>query len=194
MQPATAVAASDIEPDPSDFDLALAARANPLAFGHLYRRHRAAVFRFLRARSASDDDAAELTAVSFERAFLAMPSYRPIGQAGPLPWLLRIARNAAIDDSRRRRRTTPLGDADLAPRSGDVTDPEAALLEAEALEQIRALVRALPEPQRDAVVLRYANRLPARQIAAVIGKSPAATEKLLARALIVLKEAYRVEA
>ena len=63
-------------------------------------RHRLAVFRYLRTRTRSEDDAVELTAVAFERAITAMPRYRPTG-GGILAWLLRIARNAAIDAGRR---------------------------------------------------------------------------------------------
>jgi DNA-directed RNA polymerase specialized sigma24 family protein len=83
-----------------DEELALAARSDPAAFGLLYDRHRLAVFRYLRTRTNSEDDAAELTAVVFARALMAMPRYRPAG-GGFLAWLLRIARNAAIDAGRR---------------------------------------------------------------------------------------------
>jgi DNA-directed RNA polymerase specialized sigma24 family protein len=83
-----------------DEELALAARSDPAAFGLLYDRHRLAVFRYLRTRTNSEDDAAELTAVVFARALMAMPRYRPAA-GGFLAWLLRIARNAAIDAGRR---------------------------------------------------------------------------------------------
>ena len=51
----------------------------------------------------------------------------------------------------------------------------------------------MPEPQRDALALRYSVGLTARQIGAVIGKSEEATQKLITRALSELKEAYRYE-
>src|SRR6266542_5646902 len=86
----------DVPAGERDEELALAARSDPAAFGLLYARHRLAVFRYLRTRTSSADDAAELTAVAFERALTAMPRYRPTG-GGILAWLLRIARNAAID-------------------------------------------------------------------------------------------------
>jgi hypothetical protein len=46
--------------DAHDEELALAARADPAAFGLLYQRHRMAVFLYLRSRTTSADDAAEL--------------------------------------------------------------------------------------------------------------------------------------
>lgn len=107
-----------------DDDLALAARSDPAAFGLLYDRHRLAVYRYLRTRTASADDAAELTAVVFERALAAMSRYRPSG-GGILAWLLRIARNAAIDASRRGS-SVPLV-TDFADERPLVTPEDAAL-------------------------------------------------------------------
>lgn len=172
-----------------DEELALAATTDPAAFGILYRRHRLSVFRYLRARTASDDDAAELTAVVFERALVAMPRYRPIG-GGILAWLLRIARNAAIDAGRRTS-VVPLV-ADLADRRPGMT-PEEAVLATEARAALIAAVSALPEPQREAIVLRYTAGLTAREIGDVLGKSDVATQKLLSRALATIRKSYRVD-
>ena len=47
------------------------ARHDPRAFEALYLRHRTSVYRYLRARVGNDDDAADLTATTFERAFAA---------------------------------------------------------------------------------------------------------------------------
>jgi RNA polymerase sigma-70 factor, ECF subfamily len=172
-----------------DDALALAARSDPAAFGLLYDRHRLAVYRYLRTRTASADDAAELTAVVFERAMAAIARYRPSG-GGILAWLLRIARNAAIDASRRAS-SIPLV-TDLADERLSVT-PEDAALANERRALLLATVNRLPEIQREAIVLRYAARLTARQIGAVIGKSDQATQKLLSRALAAIREDYRVD-
>jgi RNA polymerase sigma-70 factor, ECF subfamily len=172
-----------------DEELALAARSDVAAFGILYARHRLSVFRYLRARTPTDDDAAELTAVAFERALAAISSYRPIG-GGVLAWLLRIARNAAIDAGRRRS---------VAPLAFDIPDdrravrPEEIVLASEARTTLIAAFSALPEIQRDAIVLRYAARLTAREIGDVLGKSEAASQKLLSRALARIRESYRVD-
>ena len=157
-------------------------------FETLYLRHRTAVYRYARARSASDDDAADLTALTFERAFIAYGRYREAG-GGALAWLFRIARNAAIDEARHRRLASerePL----FAQASAD--DPPDELARSETADEVRALLELLPEPAREAVVLRFASGLTAREIAAVIGKSLAATEKLLSRAIATLKEAHDV--
>ena len=53
------------------------------------------------------------------------------------------------------------------------------------------MVQDLPDIQRDAILLRFASGLSAREIAATLGRSEAATQKLLQRALARLKESYR---
>jgi RNA polymerase sigma-70 factor, ECF subfamily len=170
-----------------DDELALAARTDPAAFGVLYERHRLALFRYLRTRTRSEDEAAELTAVAFERAFAAMPRYRPAG-GGVLAWLLRIARNAAIDAGRRTQ-AVPF-DTDLADAIG-APSPEAAMVERERLAILAAAVDQLPDVQRDALALRYAAGLTAREIGAALGKTEHATQKLISRALATLREDFR---
>ena len=171
----------------SDDMVAEATRADPSAFHVLYERHWRPVYRYLRARTIDDDDAADLAAVTFERALAGIRSYRP-GSNGFRAWLMRIARNAAIDGSRRRRPTERI---DMIESVSSDAGPEARTVDAERSRELRALVAALPDVQRDAVVLRYSAGLTAREIGVVIGKSEAATQKLMTRALSSLKESYR---
>jgi RNA polymerase sigma-70 factor (ECF subfamily) len=172
-------------PDPVAEAIAVRARHDRAAFAELYVAHRERVFRFLRARCASDDDALELTARTFERALEAMPRYSTRG-GGVSAWLLRIARNAAVDHERRRRRLLFVSDPPEGPAS-DPT-PEEAAIGAEERRLLRALISELPPVQRDALALRFGAGMTAREIALVIGKSEEATQKLLARAIGRLKE------
>jgi len=179
----------DVPAGERDEELALAARSDPAAFGLLYARHRLAVFRYLRTRTSSADDAAELTAVAFERALTAMPRYRPTG-GGILAWLLRIARNAAIDAGRRASAVPLIADV---PDERQAIAPEETVLASEARTTLAAAVNRLPEIQREAIVLRYAAGLSAREIGDVLGKSDQATQKLLSRAIATIRESYRVD-
>jgi RNA polymerase sigma-70 factor (ECF subfamily) len=172
-----------------DERLALGARSNPTAFATLYGRHRESVFRYLRARCTNDDDALDLTAVTFERALLAIQKYRPVG-AGFSAWVLRIARNAAIDQTRLQRARPASAALEAAERQLAEDDPEATAIAADERRRLRALVRALPDPERDAIALRFSVGLTAREIGKIIGKNEEATQKLITRALADLKEAY----
>jgi RNA polymerase sigma factor (sigma-70 family) len=173
--------------DSTDDALAAAALADPNAFAQIYQLHRVAVFRFVRGIVSSDDDAAEVTAVTFERALRGLAAFRPMGR-GLRPWLFRIARNAAFDELRRRRRVIPFG-TDSGDRRPALS--EVAAGQPSDLIELRRQLELLPGLQRDALLLRYAGGLTTIEIAAVIGKSEAATQKAISRALHVLKEALR---
>lgn len=157
--------------------------ADAAAFTRAYERHRLPVYRYLRARGLGDDDALELTAVTFERAYARRRDFRP-RDGGLGAWLFRIARNASIDQHRRRRPEAEL------PEGGDPAD--AAAVGADPAEsdrrELHDAVRALPADQRDAIWLRYAAGLTAREIGRVFGKSEAAVQKQIQRALVALRE------
>ena len=172
----------------ADDELASLARSDPAAFGLLYRRHRLAVYRYLRARTGSDDSATELTAATFERAFAAIARYRPAGAGFPA-WVLRIARNAAIDAGRRKAAVPLLSD----DRAEETLDPERLVIARETSASLLAAVNRLPEVQREAIYLRFAARMTAREIGAVIGKSEPAAQKLLSRAVATIRESNDVE-
>ena len=166
-----------------DGAMARAATLDPRAFAAIYERHRTPVYRYLRSRTTSNDEAGELCAVTFERALIAIRHFRPSG-GGLLAWLLRIARNAHIDATRRSRRH-------LIHRDGaweDGTADPGPGPEDQAI--LRSLIGALSEGQRDVLQLRFSAGLTAREIAAVLGSSEEAAQKRLERALQSLKEAY----
>jgi RNA polymerase sigma-70 factor (ECF subfamily) len=83
---------------------------DPAGFEQAYERYRLPVYRYLRARVVHDEDALDLTATTFERAFAKRASFHP-RDGGLGAWLFRIARNAAIDAQRRRT----WGDVHSAP-------------------------------------------------------------------------------
>ncbi len=168
--------------------LAVRARTDREAFGVLYQRHAVAVYRYLRARGASEDRAEDLTAAAFERALRAIGGFRT-GRAGFRPWLLAIARNAWVDSHRRASREAALDEA--AALTATAASPEAAAEAAEERDLVMGLLARLPEPARDALALRYAAGLSAREIAHVIGRSEDATKKLMSRSLESLREAAR---
>ncbi len=182
MDDATSIARplsdGDVDTDHAD---ARAAARDPGAFEPIYQRHRLTVYRYARSRTTSDDEALELTSVTFERALRSIGSFRPRG-GGMAAWLIRIARNAAIDDVRRTgRRGVALN------RSNEATD---STPQDEAAE-LRLLVADLPDAQREAIELRYAAGLTAREIGSVLSISEGAAQKHLERGLRALREAYR---
>ncbi|MFN8622912.1 MAG: RNA polymerase sigma factor [Chloroflexota bacterium] len=162
----------------SDAALVAAALADPAAFDAIYERYHAQVFRFVLARGLDEDAAVDVVATTFERGLAHLRSYRADG--GGLPaWLFRIARNALIDERRRQGRLTDLGAASAyVSDHGTLRDPD-----------LQVALGRLSEEAREAIALRYAGGLTAAEIGSVLGKRPAAVQKLIERTLEHLKEA-----
>jgi RNA polymerase sigma-70 factor (ECF subfamily) len=166
-----------------------AAQSDPAAFAPLYARYHARVYRYLLARTASAEEAADLTQQSFVQALDALPRYRERG----LPfaaWLFRIARNAATSAQRQRR---PTVDWELLPeawRASSADDPEQAVLRQERLDHLRALLATLTADERELLALRFAGGLSAREIAPLVGKREGAVKRRLTRIIQRLREHY----
>jgi RNA polymerase sigma-70 factor (ECF subfamily) len=182
LAPATASPVELVErADRPDEALVEAALTDHRQFAAIYERYHLPVYRYVRAQGADEDDALERTAETFERAFTNLARYRPRG-GGLAAWLLRIARNAHIDERRRTARLVVLGDAPHAmPGTHD----------ADLAIDLRRLVAGLPQPTRDAIALRYAAGLTAREIGEVIGKRPDAVQKLIERGLDTIRGGLR---
>src|SRR5260370_20876096 len=139
------------------------AQANPLAFDTLYRRYLARVYRYLRARSESDEDAADLTQQVFLQAFHALPGYQQRG----LPfaaWLFQIARHVATDSYRRHRATLSWDALPLALEAAAVEqDPERIALQHERIAHLRMLLAKLDAGKREPLALRFAAGLSSTQ-------------------------------
>jgi RNA polymerase sigma-70 factor (ECF subfamily) len=180
----------------ADSDRAAAVVAAPedgTAFDALYERYLDRVYAYLRARAATEEDAADLTQQVFLRALAALPRRR--GQQETFAaWLFRIAHNAAEAYHRRRRQTiawhrVPEG---LHPRDED--DLAAGMVRDEAMARLDAVLRTLKPEAREILALHYAGRLTVAEVAAVAGKSEAAIKKQLTRTMHFLKERYRDDA
>ncbi len=163
-----------------------AAKRDPEAFAALYQRYHARVYRYLRVRLQSEEDAADLTQQVFLKALNALPRYQ--SRHTPFAaWLFTIARHILADRFRRRPVILPLEAA------GDLLsdhEMEAALLQRESIEQLALLLNSLTPDARDLLALRFAAGLTTPEIAAILGKRPEAVRKSLSRLLQSLKEQY----
>jgi RNA polymerase sigma-70 factor (ECF subfamily) len=162
-----------------DAALAEAAKEDPHAFGELYERYYARVYRYIFHRLANATDAEDITALVFMKALEALPSYQSRRNSFA-PWIFRITRNAVIDHYRRRRFQSSIDD--LEHHSGEF-DPAGYVLDCERSEELTALVRHLSDEQRDVVLLRFAGDLSFAEIGAVLKKNEPAVRMLLHRGL-----------
>jgi RNA polymerase sigma-70 factor (ECF subfamily) len=164
------------------------ARSDVDAFAELYRRHLPAVYRYLLGRAGDEEDAADLTQQAFAAAYASIDRYR--GRGPFLAWVLRIARNAAIDAGRRRR--PAISWESVSEYRHPVADEsvESMAVRRETLHRLRLLLAALPEAKRDLLALRFGAGLTCREIGAVLNISEAAAKKRLERTLRELEAVY----
>jgi RNA polymerase sigma-70 factor, ECF subfamily len=157
------------------------------AFNDLYQTHAGAVWNYMRYR-LGPDDAEDLTADVFTRAWVARSTYRSDrGSAGA--WLWAIARNATTDALRRRSRQPdpiPAEDDDRAWNADD--EPAGADIGA----TLTALI-LLNDTDRDLVALRFGAGHTNRDIAILTGLSEANVAQRLHRALGVLRRSLAAE-
>ena len=154
-------------------------------FEALYRRTLPRVYAYtaslLRDRSAAE----EVTAQVYERAYRKRRSYRP--RRGTVDaWLFGIARNAALDELRRRRRRA---DLEADPEDPGSTTPDDDVERALRRHTVRAALRTLEPRERELVALKFAGGLQNVEIARVLGVSESNAGTRLHRVLLKLREA-----
>lgn len=173
-----------VNPPPDlDHALELARSGDARGFDTLYRSLGGAVSGYLRARGVSDADG--LANDVFVRAFRKVAGFEG-GAEQFRSWLFRIARNAAIDDARRRKRRVSETSLDAAPESigGDV---ERDVISRLAQERVRARLERLSPDQRDVLLLRIVADLSVEETAAALGKGYEAVKALQRRGLAALR-------
>jgi RNA polymerase sigma-70 factor (ECF subfamily) len=110
------------------------------------------------------------------------------------PWLMAILRNVCRAEYARRT-TADVADSDVADSAVPLWQepqqtPELQILGRKDGEAIRVLLTALPEQFREVLVLREVNDLPYRDIANVIGAPVGTVMSRLARARMMLRDAW----
>src|SRR3954453_2534555 len=165
-------------PDSLDADdvrlMALVSGGDMHAFEQLVERHQALVAGTIGHMLGNNSDVEDLAQQVFIRVWKNAGRY--VARAKFTTWLLTITRNLVFNELRRRRRhnAVPLqvdDEGEERPIADEQThEPDAALLERELDEAIRAAIAALPESQRMAVVLRRYEQLSYDEIAEVLGQ------------------------
>jgi len=144
-------------------------------------------------------DAEDAVQECYLRALRHFDSYR-----GPAmkPWLLAILKNVCkAEFARRSAAPAPVDGDEDEPTTAEQppmwqepqSSPEAELLRRWDGETIRRLVAALPQPFREAIVLREINNLSYREIAEVAGVPVGTVMSRLGRARTMLRAAWNAE-
>jgi RNA polymerase sigma-70 factor (ECF subfamily) len=155
------------------------------AFEALMVRHERAIYRLAFAYTRQHHDALDLSQEIFLTVHEKLGTFR--GSGTFRSWLLRLAHRRCLNwwrDSRRQRATEA-----LTPDSLPAVPPtqEAELLAGERSAALRAALARLGARQQLALALRYYERLPVPEIAAVLGCSQDVTRNILYRGLEKLR-------
>jgi RNA polymerase sigma-70 factor (ECF subfamily) len=166
-------------------DAAQAPADADLAFEALYRSSRDDVYAYVVSLLRDRVAAEEVTATAFERAYRKRSRFdRERGE--PRAWLFGIARNAALDELRRRSRHSELA-AEPEDVAGATVEESAAASERRLA--VSAALAALEPRERELIALKFFAGLGNAEIAAVVGISESNAGTKLHRAVIKLREA-----
>lgn len=160
--------------------IARAVEGDSDAFGELYDRNVARVYRYIYYMTRSPAEAEDLTAQTFLRAWQAISRYE---MRGPpfIYWLLRIAYNVTLNDRRRQHRHESIRRIEHLEDTSPT--PERVLEQRDNGTRVRQALLCLPPAQRQVLVLRFIESLPYSEIADIMGKSMGAIRVLQHRAL-----------
>jgi RNA polymerase sigma-70 factor (ECF subfamily) len=181
----------DTMADEADDDDGKARRFRDAALPHLDDVYTLA--RYLMRNTADAEDAVQ---ECYLRALRHFDSYR-----GPTmkPWLLAILRNVCNAEFARRGRQETSADcseeepAESLPLWQEAqATPESTMLRQQDGDTIHRLIAALPQPFREAIVLREVNDLSYQEIADVAGVPVGTVMSRLARARTMLRSAWNV--
>jgi RNA polymerase sigma-70 factor (ECF subfamily) len=136
------------------------------------------VFGYVLAIVHDEHDAEDITSEVFARLPRALTHYRASGTPF-VAWLLRVARNAALDHLRAQR-SVPLAEVPAHHHE--------ELHAHERLDDLRAALEALPTDQRQVMVLRLIAGLTPTEVAERLGRSVDAVHALQHRARRRLRE------
>ena len=157
-------------------------------FEALYRSCASDLYGYVASIVHDRASAEDITAVAFERAFRRRALF-DIRRGSPRSWLFAIARNAALDELRRRRRSGALL-TDIADSSEQETEGDPQLAERRVL--VRDGLAALEPAEREVILLKFLGRLSNAELARVLGCSESNAGTRLHRAIQRLREACGV--
>ena len=163
----------------------------PEALGEVYRRLGSAMTTLASSMLRDREEAHDVVEDALLRVHRAAPDFR--GERGLRTWVLRIVANLCRDRLRRRKFIAPNNDdEDPFERAGLSFDPieewDGALDQHKLVAAMERAIAALPQDQREIVVMRHRLGLSHAEIMEALGVPEGTVKSRLARALAALRE------
>jgi RNA polymerase sigma-70 factor (ECF subfamily) len=157
------------------------------AFGSLYERYVRKIYNYIYYRTGNVNDAEDLTAKVFHRAFRHIESYNQRG----IPfsaWLYRIAHNLVANWYRDRSRKKEVALDEQLPSSFQFDFPESALEKSQESEKMIKALRKLPPERQQLIILKFVEGMSNIEIGLIMRKSEGAIKSLYHRTLQSLRK------
>lgn len=158
------------------------AKGEAKAFDELYARHRGPLYRYFIRQVNNPATANDLYQGAWEKIIQARQKYR--STAPFTAWMYSIAHNHLIDYYRRLRPGDPLETDEL---SDSKPGPVQGVIEQEQSDQLRSGISALPQEQKNTLLLKLETGLKMEDIARVTGVSRETVKSRLRYAVNKLK-------
>jgi RNA polymerase sigma-70 factor, ECF subfamily len=149
------------------------------ALHFLYVRYAPDVLRCVRKLVHDDYEAEDITQNVFIKLMSVIGKYEQRADVPFSAWVIRVARNAALDHLRARR-STPC--EEIA-----ASDDERGRIRHERGRDLRQALESLPAEQRDVLILRHVVGLTPVEIASMLGKTESSVHGLHHRGRLTLR-------
>ncbi len=151
-------------------------QGNNEAFDELLVRHQARIYNYILMMVKSEDVANDIFQDTFVKVVTTLKQGRYTDTGRFAAWLTRIARNLVIDFFRQEKSlgklSTDDSDIDILNRrelsDGTIEDE---MIDLQIQDDVRSLLRRLPDNQRRVIVMRYYKNLSFKEIASATGVS-----------------------
>lgn len=146
------------------------------AFDELLERHKDRLYMYIFHSVKNEDLADDIFQDTFVKAIMTIKQGRYVDKGHFLAWITRIAHNLIIDYYRQLRnenlQSTDDEDVNILNRKefSDITI-EDTLVTSQIHSDVRRLIRALPQNQREVLVMRYYRNMSFKEIADKTGVS-----------------------
>jgi RNA polymerase sigma-70 factor, ECF subfamily len=166
---------------------------NESAWESMVRSYNKCIFNICLRFIGNREEAEDLTQEIFVRIYRSMKSFR--ADSGSFQgWILRVARNLAIDYYRKMRRSQSLIGSEemelLHLEDHTTPDPAAALEQSEACRSLIQVLLVLNPDLRKALILRDLHGMSYQQVAKITGVSEGTAKSRVFRARLHLAQAH----
>ena len=173
--------------DLEDRELVALAKEDAEAFGELYARYVKKMYSYVFHRTGNSQDAEDLTAKVFSRAYSHIGNY--VDRGVPFQaWLYRIAHNLVANWHRDQARRKIIALDDYVAHSLQSEAPERLAEGQEERDQLMEAVRRLPEERQQLLLLKFIEQLSNAEIGQIMGRTEGAIKSLYHRTLLALRD------